>query len=58
MKCPLASVLGEKRGPVSMRLDESRVGAVVGLLLGTLRGPGRLSGVDFRQWFKNPGTPS
>ena len=24
MKCPLASVLGEKRGPVSMKLDDLR----------------------------------
>jgi type VI secretion system (T6SS) phospholipase Tle1-like effector len=35
-----------------------RIGALVGLMLGTLLGPARLIGVDFRQWFRDPGTPS
>ncbi len=29
-----------------------------GLMLGTLLAPARLSGVDFRQWFRDPGQPS
>jgi hypothetical protein len=33
-------------------------GIVLGLLLGTLLGPLRMAGVDFRQWFMDPGTPS
>jgi hypothetical protein len=35
-----------------------RFGIVLGLLLGTLLGPVRMAGVDFRQWFMDPGTPS
>jgi Uncharacterized alpha/beta hydrolase domain (DUF2235) len=35
-----------------------RLGVAVGLLLGTLLGPARIAGVDFRQWFRDPGTPS
>jgi T6SS, Phospholipase effector Tle1-like, catalytic domain len=37
---------------------DGRVGVVAGLLLGLLAGPARISGVDFRQWFRDPGTPS
>jgi hypothetical protein len=33
-------------------------GILLGLLLGTLLGPVRMAGVDFRQWFMDPGTPS
>jgi len=32
--------------------------ATVGLALGALLGPARIAGVDFRQWFRDPGTPS
>jgi hypothetical protein len=35
-----------------------RMGVVFGLLFGTLLGPLRIAGVDFRQWFRDPGTPS
>lgn len=38
--------------------EGSRIGIVLGLLLGTLLGPVRLAGVDFRQWFMDPGAPS
>jgi hypothetical protein len=31
---------------------------VFGLTLGMLLGPARIAGVDFRQWFRDPGTPS
>jgi hypothetical protein len=34
------------------------MGLVFGLLMGTLLGPLRITGVDFRQWFRDPGTPS
>jgi Uncharacterized alpha/beta hydrolase domain (DUF2235) len=36
----------------------TQVGLMAGLGLGTIFGPARLSGVDFRQWFRNPGSPS
>ena len=36
----------------------ARVGAAAGLLFGALFGPWRIAGVDFRQWFRDPGTPS
>jgi hypothetical protein len=35
-----------------------QVGLGLGLLLGTFFGPARISGVDFRQWFRDPGIPS
>jgi Uncharacterized alpha/beta hydrolase domain (DUF2235) len=38
--------------------EAGRVGAVLGLLLGTLLAPIRIAGVDFRQWFMDPGSPS
>lgn len=34
------------------------IGVALGLLLGFFLGPVRLSGVDFRQWFMDPSTPS
>ena len=37
---------------------EGRLGCVAGVLLGTLLGPARVAGVGFRQWFRDPGTPS
>lgn len=36
----------------------ARVGAAAGLLVGALSGSLRIVGVDFRQWFRDPGTPS
>jgi hypothetical protein len=36
----------------------TRVGLMAGMGLGVLFGPARLSGVDFRQWLRNPGSPS
>jgi uncharacterized protein (DUF2235 family) len=36
----------------------ARVGLMGGLGLGILFGPARLSGVDFRQWFRDPESPS
>jgi len=36
----------------------TRVGAAAGLLFGALSGPWRIAGVDFRQWFRDPGAPS
>jgi hypothetical protein len=38
--------------------EGGRIGIVLGLLLGALLAPIRLAGVDFRQWFMDPGTPS
>jgi T6SS, Phospholipase effector Tle1-like, catalytic domain len=38
--------------------EGGRIGIILGLLLGTLLGPVRLAGVDFRQWFMDPGAPS
>jgi hypothetical protein len=38
--------------------ESARIGAALGLLLGTLLGPARIAGVDFRQWFIDPGSPS
>ena len=34
------------------------VGLPFGLLLGLLLSPVRLAGIDFRQWFRDPGQPS
>lgn len=36
----------------------ARVGLMGGLGLGILFAPARLAGVDFRQWFRDPGSPS
>jgi hypothetical protein len=36
----------------------THVAIVVGLGLGCLLGPVRIAGVDFRQWFREPGAPS
>jgi hypothetical protein len=36
----------------------AQVGAAAGLLFGALFGPWRIAGVDFRQWFRDPGAPS
>jgi len=36
----------------------TQVGLTAGMGLGVLFGPARLSGVDFRQWFRNPESPS
>jgi type VI secretion system (T6SS) phospholipase Tle1-like effector len=36
----------------------TQVGLMAGLGLGVFVGPARLSGVDFRQWFRNPESPS
>jgi hypothetical protein len=38
--------------------EGARIGVALGLLFGTILGPMRLAGVDFRQWFMDPGTPS
>ena len=38
--------------------EGGRIGIVLGLLLGTLLAPVRIAGVDFRQWFMDPGAPS
>ena len=38
--------------------EGARIGVALGLLFGTVLGPVRLAGVDFRQWFMDPGTPS
>jgi uncharacterized protein (DUF2235 family) len=38
--------------------EGARIGIVLGLLLGTLLAPMRIAGVDFRQWFIDPGAPS
>jgi uncharacterized protein (DUF2235 family) len=38
--------------------EGARIGVALGLLFGTILGPVRLAGVDFRQWFMDPGTPS
>src|SRR4030095_7612228 len=35
----------------------SLIGSISGILLGTLLGPARIAGVDFRQWFRDPRTP-
>lgn len=44
---------------ISLLVDHgSGVGAAAGLMLGALLGPARIAGVDFRQWLRNPGTPS
>ncbi len=36
----------------------AQVGAALGLLTGGLLGPSRVAGVDFRQWFRDPGEPA
>jgi hypothetical protein len=36
----------------------AQVGAALGLLVGGLLGPLRVAGVDFRQWFRDPGEPA
>lgn len=36
----------------------AQVGAALGLLVGSLLGPSRVAGVDFRQWFRDPGEPA
>jgi hypothetical protein len=38
--------------------EGGRIGIILGLLLGTLLAPVRIAGVDFRQWFMDPGAPS
>lgn len=38
--------------------EGGRIGIFLGLLLGTLLAPLRIAGVDFRQWFMDPGAPS
>lgn len=38
--------------------EGARIGVILGLLLGALLGPIRIAGVDFRQWFMDPGAPS
>jgi hypothetical protein len=38
--------------------EGARIGILLGLLLGALLGPVRIAGVDFRQWFMDPGAPS
>jgi Uncharacterized alpha/beta hydrolase domain (DUF2235) len=35
-----------------------RTGLCIGLALGALLGPARIAGVDFRQWLRDPATPS
>lgn len=36
----------------------TQTGLIAGLSFGILLGPARIAGVDFRQWFRNPNTPS
>jgi hypothetical protein len=38
--------------------DNGHLGIPLGLLLGAALGPARLAGVDFRQWLRDPATPS
>lgn len=61
MRTAFAIVLGlaALAAGISVVVDHgSGVGAAAGLMLGVLLGPARIAGVDFRQWLRNPGTPS
>ncbi len=54
----LLGLLALAGGVGAVVAEECRLGAAIGLALGTLLGPMRIVAVDFRQWFKDPGTPN
>jgi hypothetical protein len=53
----LAGALAGAVYAAAMTGDGQR-GFCMGLLLGALLGPARIAGVDFRQWLRDPATPS
>jgi uncharacterized membrane protein YhdT len=55
----LVGILAAVAAGVGMVVDYGmQFGAVVGLAFGSVFGPSRIAGVDFRQWYRDPGTPS